>query len=114
VRAVIRRRKDKRQKIIEKYRSVKGMVVQVLREREDARNSTEWCGHLVQKECAKEYYGKELHELSKDERLCLPKHSTVARVMRKLQNDEGKFVADEEVQVEREIKRQALHDNFSG
>lgn len=105
---------EKKDSIIEKYKSVKGMVIQVLREREDARNSAEWCGHLVQKECAQEYYGKELHELSKDERLVIPKHSTIARCMREIQNDEGRFVPEEEVQIEREAKRKALHENFSG
>lgn len=106
-------RKEKRERVIEKYNSVKGMVIQVLRVREDARNSAEWCGHLVQKECAKEYYGKKLHELSKDERLSLPKRSTIARCMRDLQNDEGKYLPEREVQVDREVKRQAMHKNFS-
>jgi len=107
-------RQEKREEYIEKFKSVKGMVWQVLRENPDARNSQEWTCHIVQRECAKEYFNKELSELSKDERLVLPKRSSIARAMRKIQNDENRFLPDEEVQVDREIKRQALHKNFSG
>lgn len=101
------------ERFIEKFRSVKGMVWQVLRECEDARNSQEWCCHIVQRECALEYFDKELHELSKQERLCLPKRSTIARHMRNIQNDMSKFEPDEEVKVRKEIKRKAIHKNYS-
>lgn len=104
---------EKVEEYIEKFNSVKGMVYQVLRENPDARNSQEWCCHIVQRECASEYFNKGLHELTKHERLVLPKRSSIARAMRKIQNEDGKFLPEEEVQVDREIKRQAMHKNFA-
>lgn len=104
--------KEDEKRYIEKYNSVKGMVFQVLRENEEARNSQEWTAHIVQRECAEEYFGKELSELSKSERLVLPKRSSISRAMRQIQNKQGKFVPEEEVQLEKEIKRKALHKNF--
>lgn len=105
-------RSEKEEQYIEKYNSIKGMVFQVLRDNEDARNSQEWTAHIVQKECAEEYFEKELHELTKHERLVLPKRSSISRAMRQIQNDMEKFEADEEVQIDREIKEQAMHKNF--
>lgn len=104
---------DEMERYIEKFKSVKGMVIQVLRECPDTRNSSEWACHVVRRECAKEYYDKELSELSKSERLVLPKSSSINRAMRQIQNDEGKYVPDEEVQINKEAKRKALHKNFS-
>jgi len=105
--------KEKQERYIEKFNSVKGMVFQVLRENPDARNSQEWTAHIVQKECAREYFDKDLHELSKQERLVLPKRSSISRAMRTIQNDMGKYVPEEEVQVEKEVKRQAMHKSFA-
>ena len=99
--------------VIQKYETVKGMVVRVLREREDARNSQEWTCHLVQKSCAQKYFSKELQDLSKEERLALPRRSTVARAMRQVQNNMEKFQANEEVQLSRKVKERALHKHFS-
>lgn len=108
------KQKTKTEDYIEKFNSVKGMVYQVLRENPDARNSSEWCCHIVRRECAEEYFGKSLDSLGKDERLVLPKSSSINRAMRSIQNDEPRqFVPDEEVQVERTVKRKALHKNFS-
>jgi len=106
--------RKKEERYIEKFNSIKGMVYQVLRENEEARNSQEWTCHIVQRECAEEYFGKDISELSKSERLVLPRRSTIARHMRDIQNEEGKFEADEEVQVEKDIKRKAIHKNYSG
>lgn len=101
------------EKVIEVYNKVKGMVYQVLREREESRNSQEWVCHIVQRECAEKYYSKELHELSKDERLSLPKRSTIARSMREIQNNKPRqFVPDEAVEIEKEVKRKALHNSL--
>jgi len=104
--------KEEEDRYIEKYNSIKGMVFQVLRENPEARNSQEWTAHIVQKECAEEYFDKELSELTKSERLVLPKRSSVSRAMREIQNEQGKYVPDEEVQLEKEVKRKALHKNF--
>ena len=105
--------KEKQEDYIEKFQSVKGMTFQVLRECPEARNSQEWTAHIVQRECAEEYFGKALHELSKSERLCLPKRSSISRAMRTIQNDMGKYVPEEDVQIEKDIKRKALHKNFA-
>ncbi len=94
---------------IERYNSIKGMAYQVLRDNENARNSQEWTAHIIQKECAMEYYGKELHELSKSQRLALPKRSSISRAVREIQNDMGKFEPEEEVKLDQETKRKALH-----
>lgn len=103
------------ERYIEKFKSVKGMVIQVLRENPDARNSPEWTCHIVRRECAEEYFGKELHELSKDERLVLPKSSSINRAMRTIQNDEPtQYVPDEDVEISKEAKRKAMHKNFGG
>jgi hypothetical protein len=107
------RNRSAEEHFIEKFNTVKGMVFQVLRDNSDARNSQEWTCHIVQRECADKYFGKELQDLSKQERLMLPKRSSIARAMREIQNDKGKFVADEEVQIDREVKRKALHKNYS-
>lgn len=94
--------RKKQERYIEKYNSIKGMVIQVLRENEEARNSQEWTCHIVQKECAEEYFDKKLHELSKQERLVLPKRSSIARAMREIQNDKSKYQPDEEVEIDRD------------
>lgn len=105
--------RKKQERYIEKYNSIKGMVIQVLRENEEARNSQEWTCHIVQKECAEEYFDKKLHELSKQERLVLPKRSSIARAMREIQNDMEQYQPDEEVEIDKEVKRQAMHKNFA-
>ena len=106
-------KRKKAERYIEKYNSVKGMVIQVLRENEEARNSQEWTCHIVQKECAEEYFDKKLHELSKEERLVMPKRSSIARAMRQIQNDMEQYQPDEEVEISKEVKRQAMHKNFA-
>lgn len=98
---------------IDKFNSIRGMVYQMLRDNPETRNSEQWLIHCIRKECAEEYFSKSLGDLSKEEVLVLPKASTIVRHSRAIRNDQGKFQADEDVQIEREIKEKAMHKNYS-